>query len=174
MAWARIENGDFIEAETDLRKILTCAEGSGWFGLSMTYSCLANACLKQGKVEDALEPAREAVILSLQSGAQEFLGAAWRILGRAVAGTESVVEIEDEEADARACFTHSLDIFEEIQAEPEKARTLRAWGMYEIKSGDQDQGRAMWKEAREIFNHLGVTTEVEAMDQEMGADSLTE
>jgi tetratricopeptide (TPR) repeat protein len=170
MAWARIENGDYIEAESDLREILTRAAGTGWFGLSMTNAGLANACLKQGKFEDALRPAIEAVIQSRESGAQEFLGAAWRILGRAVSGAGTPVQVGEEEVDARGCFGHSLSIFEEIQAEPEKARTLRAWGMFEIKAGDQDRGRSMWQEAREIFHQLGVTAEVEAMDKEMGTD----
>jgi tetratricopeptide (TPR) repeat protein len=170
MAWARIQHGDYAEAETNLREILAEADSSGWFGLSMINAYLANACLKQGRIEDAYLPAIEAVTLAQESGAQVSLEAAWRILGRVAAGRDDPVRIGDEDLDARDCFKRSLEIIEEIQAESEKARTLRSWGRYEMIAGDPKQGRAMWDEAREIFHRLGVTTEVEAMDQEMGSD----
>lgn len=173
MAWARIEKGDYAEAEMNLRDILAEADSSGWFGLSMINAYLANACLKQGRLEDALPAAIAAVTLAKESGAQVFLGAAWRILGRVAAAKDHPIRMGDEVLDARSCFGNSLEIIDEIQAEPEKARTLRSWGRYEMTAGDHQQGRAMWEEARDIFNLLGVTAEVEAMDHEMGEDLLT-
>lgn len=172
IAWSRIELGEFAKAEVILREILVKAISSGWFGLSMTNAYLANACLKQGRLEDALPAAKEAVLLAQESGAKEFLGAAWRILGKVAAQMDHPINIGNEEVDVRDCFTNSLEIFEEIQAEPEKARTLRSWGRYEMSKGDRRRGRSMWEEARGIFNQLGVTAEVEAMDQEMGSDLL--
>lgn len=170
IAWTRIEMGDFVEAEGDLRNILGEAESSGWFGLSMTNAYLANVCLKQGRMEDALPAAKKAVVLAKESGAKEFLGAAWRILGKVAIKLDHPVTIRDEQVNARDCFSKSLGIFEEIKAEPERARTLRAWGRLEMADGDQQHGRSMWEEARDIFNQLGVEAEVKSMDEEYKTD----
>ena len=51
-------------------------------------------------------------------------------------------------------------------AEAERARTLRAWGKYELTRGDQARGAAMWREARDIFGRLEMELEIERMNLE--------
>ena len=51
-------------------------------------------------------------------------------------------------------------------AEAEQARTLRAWGNYELARGDRVRGAAMRQEAREIFDRLEMDLEVERMNLE--------
>lgn len=60
-----------------------------------------------------------------------------------------------------ACFTESLRVFKRISAEGEQARTLRAWGEFELHEGRAEEGRKKLEEARSIFQQLGMTLEVE-------------
>lgn len=65
--------------------------------------------------------------------------------------------------DAEACFTRSERIFAEAELEMERARTLREWAKSSFRTGDQEQGEKMWREAREIFARLGADMEVQRM-----------
>jgi hypothetical protein len=40
---------------------------------------------------------------------------------------------------------------------------LREWARYKFKSGDKDQGKKMWQEAKDIFSEMGAQMEVERM-----------
>ncbi len=51
-------------------------------GKSIAYFLLAEACLSQGKVEEAKEAALESLKHARLTGAQQALGAAWRSLGQ--------------------------------------------------------------------------------------------
>ncbi len=66
---------------------------------------------------------------------------------------------------AGVCFQRSEEIFEEIGAEDELARTLRPWARYEMSMGDEDKGNKMWEEARTIFMRLNMVAEVERMEE---------
>jgi tetratricopeptide (TPR) repeat protein len=166
MAWARLEMGKYEEAERNLCDVLEQAGDSGWFGLALTHCSLAEARLELGRAADALPSAQKAVTLAKETRAQEHLGAAWRILGEVVSALEVPVQMGDKSYQAEGCFSESEEIFAEIGAEPERARTLRAWARHVFKEGDRKRGRSMWDEAREIFLRLGVTAEVESMDEE--------
>jgi hypothetical protein len=68
------------------------------------------------------------------------------------------------EYDAETCFSKSAKILTDAEIEVERARTLRDWAKYKLNSGDHEQGRKLWEEAREIFSELGARMEVERMN----------
>lgn len=159
----------FEAAEADLRQVIEMAGPSGAGGLSDTFRFLAEACLGQGKVEEALVAAQQALTLGQSIQEPAFVAAAWRALGRVAASMQRAIAIEDRQAgqpqmyDAPACFTESLHICSDMGMEGERARTLRAWASYELDRGDLRRGAAMWQEAREIFVRIGADLEAQQM-----------
>ncbi|RLC79076.1 MAG: hypothetical protein DRJ03_13310 [Chloroflexi bacterium] len=161
---ARVGMGEYRVAEYDLRRIIRWAEIAGQGGwLSRTYRFLANACLGQGKVDDALTTAQRALALGQEVGAPTLTGAAWRTLGMVLAEAAKTTTIGGQTRDAVSCFTESIQTFAAIGAEGERARTLREWARYEMDEGDLARGEAMWQEARNAFARLGMELEVERM-----------
>ncbi len=163
---ARVGLGDFSQAEDHLGEVLELTEGSGWLGLSLTYYFLAESYLGQGLLKYAEKAAQEAMDLGVQTGAQEYLGAAWRALGKVASGKSEGVEVDGESFSAEACFAKSAQIFREVGADDELAHTLRPWAEHELDSGDKKLGKKMWTEAKEIFTRLDMPAEVERMDKD--------
>jgi tetratricopeptide (TPR) repeat protein len=159
---ARIRLEEYEEAEEDLRRVLAVAESSSWF-LSETYRFLAEALLGQGKPEEALEAAKQALHLGKEIEQQEWIAGAWRILGMVAAQMGSSIAYGGGSCSPGDCFSESLLIYEETGMEGERARTIREWARYEIKRGDRQAGERMWLEARDIFDRLGMGMEVERM-----------
>jgi class 3 adenylate cyclase/tetratricopeptide (TPR) repeat protein len=160
---ARVGLREYRAAESDLRRVTRMDEAADWFGLAETYCFLAEACLGQGKVEEALAAARQALALGQETELQEVVAAAWRVLGLVAAQLPDPVTVGDDLYDVEACFTESLRIFAEMGMEGERARTLREWARYELERGDRARGEKMWQEARELFVQLGLELEVERM-----------
>ena len=161
---ARVGMREYRVAEYDLRRIIRWAEIAGQGGwLSGTYRFLAEACLGQGKVDEALTTAQRALALGQEIGAPALVGGAWRALGMVLAKAAKPITIGGQTCDSVACFTESVRIFTEIRAEGERARTLREWARYEMDQGDLAQGEAMWHKARDGFARLGMDLEVERM-----------
>ncbi len=168
---ARVALGEYSAAEADLRQRIQMAGagGSGW--LSETYCCLAEACLGQGKLEEALTTGQLALTLAQKDGEQEYISSAWRVLGRVAARLPEPIAVEDAGMGqthpyaAAACFAESLRICTETGMEGERARTLKAWATYELQQGDKARGAVMWQEARKTFARLGADLEVERMDK---------
>ena len=65
--------------------------------------------------------------------------------------------------DANACFGKSEEIFVEGEIDMERARTLREWATYKLKTGNAEEATRMWNEARAIFARLGAEMEVQRM-----------
>ena len=161
---ARVGLGAYRVAEYDLQRTIRWAEIAGQGGwLSDTYRFLAEACLGQGKVAEALAAAQRALVLGREVGAPPLIGNVWRTLGKAAAHAVEPVVTEGKKYSAEACFAKSLQVFAEIGAEGERARTLRAWARYEMGQGDMAQGEKMWQEAQELFAQMGMSLEVERM-----------
>jgi tetratricopeptide (TPR) repeat protein len=139
--------------------------------LPNTYYYLAEAALRMGRAEDALEAARTSLALAKTDGSPEYIGAAYRALGMVSKQLGRPVSVSpDDGAAFEACdgeyfFTKSLKILEEGNMDGELARTLREWARYEFRDGHQDRGIELWKEARDIFGRLGAQMEVERMEQ---------
>jgi class 3 adenylate cyclase/tetratricopeptide (TPR) repeat protein len=166
----KVRLGDFTEAENDLRQVISMAGVKGLDVLSATYSFLAEACLGQEKVHEALESARKAYALADDMESQEDLGVAWRVLGGVAAALGEPISVQETIQShpgahtAKDCFVQSARIFKEIERNDERARTLRDWARYELEHGDQKQGMSMWVEAKGIFTQLGALPEVERME----------
>ena len=160
---ARVGLGDYRTAEADLRQFLATAESSGWVGLAETYSFLAEACLGQGNVAEALAAAQRA--LAVMEGREEpaLAGPAWRVMGMVARRLPERVRVGEKACDAATCFAESLRVLAEAQMESERARTLREWAGHELEQGDREQGERMWREAREVFARLGMEKEIERM-----------
>ena len=167
----RIELGQFDVAEADLRRVIEMAGSAGSAILADTHRYLAEACLGQDKLADALAAAQRALALGQESGAQEYIGAAWRALGLVAARLTEPILIEKATSgerqayEAAACFAQSLRIYVETGMEGERAHTLQTWARYELEHGDRQRGAAMWHEARELFARLGVELEVQRMTE---------
>jgi tetratricopeptide (TPR) repeat protein len=166
----RVILGEFQSAESDLRQVISMAGTSGLGVLSETYRSLAEACLMQQKGGEALDAALRALELGREVESQDYIAAAWRVLGQ-VFGSGMLLTTpihRDIPQDARACFAESLRIGNEGSLDAEKARTLRAWGRYELLQGDRERGAEMWQEARQLFARMGAELESERMAQVPG------
>jgi class 3 adenylate cyclase/tetratricopeptide (TPR) repeat protein len=154
-----VDMGQYQAAETDLKRVIEIAEAVGWGDLSATYDFLAQAYLGQGKVDEALEAARQALALGQETELPEIIGTAWRALGMVLAdprAPESVF-VQEEKVGARACFANSLRLFCQAEMEAHQAQTLQAWAEYEIERGDRERGEEMKQEAEGICKRLGIT-----------------
>jgi class 3 adenylate cyclase/predicted ATPase len=154
-----VKMGQHQAAETDLKRVIEIAEAVGWGDLSATYDFLAQAYLGQGRVDEALRAAQQALALSKETELPEDIGTAWRVLGMALAdpaGPESIT-IGEETLDTKACFAESLEIFCEAGMEADQAQTLQAWATYEIERGDSERGEELKQEAEDIYERLGMT-----------------
>jgi tetratricopeptide (TPR) repeat protein len=172
LARSRVDLGDYPAGEADLRRLIPRAEASAWFALPDLYVALANALLGMGQVDEAVGAARRALELGQQKEAREYIGGAWRALGRIGAkvldGSLPVGEPGAEIRDPGACFASSEQNFAEVGAEKERARTLRDWAYYERKHGDPERAQALWQQAREIFTRLGMNLELRRMEEGAG------
>ena len=133
----------------------------------------AEALLAQGKVTEAFEAARKALTLGIETENLDHIAAAWRALGSVMA--DPAFERPDELSTLTAsiqfrnsapCFAESLKCFTAMGAEAERARTLRAWGRFELTYGDRVHGAAMREEARAIFRRLEMELESGRMNVE--------
>jgi predicted ATPase/class 3 adenylate cyclase len=172
---ARVGLGEYDAAEADLRQAIAMAH-AGWFALSETYRFWAEACLGQARpmppcperesqLAEALEAARRALALGQETENPEFIGGAWRALGQIAAEMEGVAAGV---ASPAHCFGESLQIFTEMGAQAERARTLREWARYELEKGNAERGQQMWEKARDMFEQLGMGMEVVQMNKEGG------
>lgn len=173
---AGVGSGDYDEAEANLRQAIEMAS-AGWFALSETYRFWAEACLGQArmmaagpeqkaKLIEAWEAARRALVLGQETENQEFIGGAWRALGQVAAEIQDVEWKPAGVAPAAHWFGESLQIFTEMGAEAERARTMREWARYELDKGNGERGRQMWHKAQDMFSQLGMVMEVAQMERE--------
>jgi class 3 adenylate cyclase/tetratricopeptide (TPR) repeat protein len=168
---AQVGLGEYEAAETSLREVLRIAEPINWHGLSETYRFLAEACLGQERLDEALAVAQRALILAREVQEQELIGGAWRSLGRIAARLQRPIELDlwntgqpSLTCDAAACFAEGWAIFVETGIEVEQAYTLRDWAQYESEEGDQDFAAKIRQDARRLFERLGLTAEVDKID----------
>ena len=160
---------NYAAAETDLREVIRMAGTTGSWCLPNTYNYYAEALLGLGKYEEAVYAAQQGLALGIEDGAPENIGGAWRALGIVAAKIGKTIRIKDKETrqaidyDARTLFVKSEKIYAESEIDGERARTLREWARYELKTGDRKQGKKLWKQARDLFDKLGAQMEVDRM-----------
>jgi len=109
--------------------------------------------LAEGKFKEACWIGREALEDSKRGGNRLEQGFAYRTLGQGYAASSNGPEAE-------ACFRHSLEIFSEIQSQPELAQTLLAYGRFQCEQNLED-GMRMLKRALALFEAMGATGWIE-------------
>ncbi|MCA1554100.1 MAG: tetratricopeptide repeat protein, partial [Chloroflexi bacterium] len=138
---AQVALGEYAAAEASLRQVIETAGSSGAGGLVNTYVYLAEACLHQSNLGDAVNAAQHALKLAQAREVPSYLASAWRVLGMVAAqlpepaALEATDGAEADRLDARACFAESMRISTETHMEGERARTLRAWAAFERVRG---------------------------------------
>jgi serine/threonine protein kinase/tetratricopeptide (TPR) repeat protein len=166
LAGAQIGLEEYAAAEINLRQAVALTGPAGHFALSMIYCYLAESFWGQGKIEEALRHAREALALGQKTENQDYIGNAWRTLGLVAARlAPAPIEACGETYTADACFAESLRVYTAMGAEAERARTLRDWARYERERGNVERGDELWRAAREIFSRLGMDRELERMSR---------
>ena len=158
LSGARVGLGEFEQAEAGLREAIKLSTGSKSGFLSEALSFLAEACLGQGKVDDARDAAQRGLGLARESENELDYAFAWRVLGRVNTRVSSISSSETPSPDA--CFAESLRLFKKINADAEQARTLRAWAEYETLRGHAASAEKMNAEARSIFERLSMSAEI--------------
>jgi len=164
---------NYKAAEDDLEQAIHLAGTAGCWVLANTYYYLAEACLGQDKIKEASAAALRSLSLGQEDDAQEYIGAAWRALGIIAERTGKPVQVIDRQTKepgdfaAQSCFAESARILSETGLDGERARTLREWGHYEIKHGEDASGIKKLQEAREIFEKLGAVLEAERMTNDL-------
>ncbi len=161
---ARVGLKDYAAAEMDLRRVLELVGRGTWFALSETHRFLAEACLGQGRIEEALAEARQALTLGQAAGNKEFIAQAWRVLGNCGLSVGDLGRVPGDAGaplfnDPAACYAESLRIFAEIGAEAERARALRDWARYLAKQGNKERAATLFQEARAVFERLEMIAE---------------
>jgi tetratricopeptide (TPR) repeat protein len=158
----RAAMGDYSGAEADLRAIIRDTGDTGLTELSEAHCFLAEACLGQRKLAEALDEGRKALALGRGVESQEYISAAWRVLGQIADQMGQPISIDGVSGYSPAiCFVQGLQVCQDMPVE--QARTLRAWAEYESAHGDKTKGLAMWQQAKEIFARIGAAMEVERM-----------
>ena len=111
----------------------------------------------------ARELAFHAHEVAASAGLREFEGKSLLTLGEVLGGVlfdadktdEFVAEDSGEMPRAETFFARGVDLLREIGNDAELAKGLESFGRYKIEHGDTGGGKAMLKEALEIFSRLG-------------------
>jgi class 3 adenylate cyclase/tetratricopeptide (TPR) repeat protein len=166
LSGAQLGLGHFHEAETNLRLAVSLTADPNSCVLSETCSFLSQACLGQGKLDEALQAAQRSLALARDSENDLYLGGAWVALGRVAAAIETRPEASAAAGAGAvpkpdACFAESLRVFEKMNAAAEQGRVLRAWGEYDLARRCADLARPRLERALAIFERLGTADEVQ-------------
>jgi tetratricopeptide (TPR) repeat protein len=151
-AWAAIaylKLGRPEDAARLLHRALREGPAAGPFFLAYPHIALAQLRFSSGELGAALDAATRAIELADNSGFRLEQGAARRVLGQVHDARAS-----SEEADG--AFRQSLDILESIQASPELAQTLLAYGRFKARN-DPATGEEIIRRALRIFEATGAT-----------------
>jgi tetratricopeptide (TPR) repeat protein len=164
IATAQLRLGQYQEAEATLRQVLTLVETSeARYGLPETYAHLSEACLRQGRISEAVELAQHALTLSQTTNQPGWIAKAWWCLGLVVAEGGGSLNIAGQSYDAASCYIKSQQFLTRAYDEIERAWLLRDWATYEWRQGNRSRAQAMWQEAQGICARLGLDLELERM-----------
>jgi tetratricopeptide (TPR) repeat protein len=132
------------------------------------FTCyLAEARLAQGQIGEALTLLIPLLETSSSAAEAPTRGLAWRGFGVLISSLATRPDAEIAQlfippqlqnyvAHPAACFTESIELFRAAGLEGERARSIRAWAVYERRHGDQAYAAALQQQAQDIFAQLGV------------------
>ncbi|MBX3055522.1 MAG: tetratricopeptide repeat protein [Anaerolineae bacterium] len=140
---------------------------------------LAQLDLEDHALSEAQDKAREAVTLAERTLQQRPIkrvkretAVAWRILGGVLAKIPQKNQqaiISNKPVDAVACFSRSRQLLDEIgvSGELDKARTLRAWALLEMRRDHMTEAAPLAQEARALLVKLGHQQEADRIQELM-------
>jgi len=140
---------------------------------------MAQLDLEDHELETAQEKAREAVLLAERTlqqrpikGIKHDTAVAWRILGNVLAKVPQKNQqaiIGGKSVDAIACFNRSRHLLDEVgvSGELDKALTLRAWALLEMRRDHVQQATPLAKMARDLLVKLGRQREADHIQELM-------
>jgi class 3 adenylate cyclase/tetratricopeptide (TPR) repeat protein len=160
LAGARLGLRQFEKAETELREVIALSSSTNSCALAETYTFLSECCLGQGKLVEAMETARRALVLAKESESFLYLGGAWRSLGKVTARLEPQSQTPLSPDEPARCFEEALRVFHQMKADAEQARTLRDWAEFEIQQGRADEARKKLGQASRLFSQLDAAPEL--------------
>ncbi|HRQ36419.1 MAG TPA: adenylate/guanylate cyclase domain-containing protein [Chloroflexota bacterium] len=143
---------------------------------------IAQLDLEDHALAEAQEKAREAVTLAERTLQQRPIkrvkletAVAWRILGSVLAKIPQKNQqaiVSNKPVDALACFSRSHQLLEEtgVSGELEKALTLRAWALLEMRRDHMTEAAPLAQEARALLVKLGRHHEADRIQELMSGD----
>jgi anti-anti-sigma factor len=145
-----VRTGNYDLGLSRLQQALDLTESAGRLTQSL-YRDMAEGYLGKEDLLQAFKYARKALTLAEESEEQEFIGRAWRVLGRVAAAWEGAADSAGtpprEVASARACFEKSDQLLTAVGAATQRALTLKAWAAYEQAQGNAGEAERL---ARQI------------------------
>ncbi|MDX1414265.1 MAG: tetratricopeptide repeat protein [Candidatus Promineifilaceae bacterium] len=169
----RLRLGDYERAAADLERLINRTEPD-WFGTSEAYRFLAEAYLELRRSGQAEMMAQQALAFAHPTNAAE-LGRAWRVLGIIASETgQEVRPYADRDAgcEAPACFENSINFFQEINLERDRAISLWRWAQHELNKGCDKKGEELWQEACDLFKRLRLPLFLALVDQSRSFSEL--
>lgn len=165
---------EYREAERSLGAVLDMTQGHDFYGSSLVYATMAEALLGLHRVDEAQRLVERALETAEAEEALEFLGYAWRVQGQICSDSISKHSNQKDVSiycrwTCDECFEKSVNIFHEISAEAERARTLREWAIFETRTKGTASSKPKWQESRDIFQRLGLGPEVQRLDAQLAA-----
>jgi len=116
---------------------------------SYLQTAVAQVLVAEGKFAEACRIARAALGDLERSGNRLEQGFAYRTLGQAYAA-------DGRTSEAEASFRQSLEIFGEIESQPELAQTLLAYGRFQ-RDRNPEEGVRLLKRALALFEAIGAS-----------------
>jgi class 3 adenylate cyclase/tetratricopeptide (TPR) repeat protein len=151
LSGARLGLRKYQQVEADVREALAVA-GSNFCALAEMYAFLSEACLGQGKLEDARDAAERALSSARESENDLELGIAWRTLGHVLAAWNNNAPTERRLQAAATGDCRSGSLPPEGGAPP-KARV-------QLLSKSQFEPDACFSESHKIFKKINAESEV--------------
>lgn len=148
---------EFKTAEEHLNQVVKITGGKDWWGLYETYLNLAETTFAQNNMAAASDAALKALSEGAKVEDKSITGKAWRILAQISARLGMYMEYEGKPVTTGACFERSVHCFGE--QDPERAKTLLTWGIYEYDFGDNDKASDLFQQSFTIYTALGMTEE---------------
>jgi tetratricopeptide (TPR) repeat protein len=162
-AWRARREGRYLDAEGGLRDAIDASRGAeAWPQLASALGKLAHVLRDLGRDDEALPISEEAVRVSRSCGDASQLAHAVRHLGDLHRGAGRLVEAE-------RCYTEALALY---RAEPspdalDVANALRPAALLKASQGDRARARALFAEARALYQQAGIVAGVEECSRQM-------
>ena len=148
--------GAYADAQGALDRLLEDCPPH-WYALPTAQRFLAEALLGMGRLEPAEEAARRSLALAEKIQGVEDIGQAWRVVGELASRRGgAITDHSGGRWSARDCFEKGLAQLDSATTLRSRAELLQSWGRHETEQGDPERGRALLREAGQLFERMGL------------------